>query len=126
MIRVTNERTLVLQSALQLEEGVTGTFSHKGNYYTLSTTTATDSNGADINGIIKANQRVTIALGKLKPFKYRFLVQVNPALFPKCNVQVQTLYEIGEQADLTLYIQAYKQLDLYDLPYLVRIYMIVD
>lgn len=80
--------------------------------------------GEDAGDVIKANQRVEIQLGVLKPAKYHVLIEANPALHRVGVVTHPRMVEPGDKLELSLFIRAEKQVDLTELDWLIRLYML--
>lgn len=72
----------------------------------------------------KANGRYEVPIGILNPVRYNAMVSVNPELLKLAQVSCPTILEPGEELELSLIIQPFKNLSPEKIPWLVRIYLI--
>ena len=80
--------------------------------------------GDELVSEMKANQKAVIQIGKIIPFRYNVMVVVNPELNGKVSINSPILLEAGEEVQLDIYLQSWKSLDVSELPWTVRLYVI--
>jgi hypothetical protein len=73
--------------------------------------------------VLAANQRAVLRLGTIAPPRYQALLCANPDLAESCTLQFPTIVEPHEEQALDVYITAYKQLDLAQVDWWLRIYL---
>lgn len=76
------------------------------------------------NGLIKANQKVLVDLGTVRPAKYHSIIVVHPEIIRAGVVGVAGIAEPDEEALLGFTFRADHQIDLRALPYLLRLYLL--
>jgi len=82
-----------------------------------------DDAGSEVESI-KANKRGIIHLGTISPSKYQVLVEVHPELHMLGTVGHARIVEPGDSIPLDIYITAHRSVDVANLPWTVRLYMI--
>lgn len=75
-------------------------------------------------GVIEPNQRASITMGSINPFKYNPVISINPELLALADVRIPTVYEAGEERELVMHVTAHKKVDIGKLDWLVRMYII--
>ena len=84
----------------------------------------TDKDGEPIkDGELKPGQRAYLKLGKLNADKYHILLVVNPTLARHCYIGGAMLVEPYESVDLDYMIKVEKAINLNQLDYAFRIYV---
>lgn len=84
-----------------------------------------EKDGTELAGtVLKANQRVALHLGKVAPKKYHVLLETNPTLGAYGSVQCPRILEPEDGTDLVVHFRAERQLDLAELPWVLRLYML--
>lgn len=84
-----------------------------------------DKAGDSVEGtVIKPNQKVYLPLGVINPAKYHALLEVNPKFYLDGNVGVPRILEPNEEIELVVSFRADKTVDLEDMSWTVRIYML--
>jgi hypothetical protein len=68
------------------------------------------------------NKRYVIKLGTLNPYQRSCLISVNPALYEYANVQCVSVVGPKSVADIDVFINTFKAVDLKVFEWLVRIY----
>lgn len=71
---------------------------------------------------VPAQRRAKLEIGQVSPNRCNPLLEVNPALYERADVQFQRLYEEAGLQELTIYISTKQKVDLNDLDWLVRLY----
>lgn len=76
--------------------------------------------------VVTANQRAHFRFGTFRPQKHAALIEINPAL-NQYGVAVgpRVVEPTDAESDLSIYFTAHKQLDIADLEWIVRIYLLV-
>lgn len=82
-----------------------------------------DNDGKSPEGPIRANQTVLIRLGNVHPQKFHMLLVVNPDILRNGQVGSPSLIE-PEPTSLDFTFKASRQIDLSELPYLARLYLL--
>lgn len=72
---------------------------------------------------VAANQRAKLLLGTVEPTKYQAIVSLNPALNEVATVQAPLILEPKEEIQLSLIINAHKEVDLAKLDWYCRVYL---
>jgi hypothetical protein len=81
--------------------------------------------GEEVEGTqVKANQKVFLPLGSMKPAKFHALLEVNPKFYLEGTVGFPRIVEPGQEIDLVLSFRADKAVDFADIPWIARIYLI--
>jgi hypothetical protein len=73
---------------------------------------------------LPAQRLSVIRFGTISPQKYNAMVEVNPDLIAQCDVQFARLFEPRETNSLELYIRPRVKVDLAELKYLIRLYLL--
>ena len=84
-----------------------------------------EKDGETIDGpIVKANQKVKILLGNVRPVRFHLHVASNPTLAAYGTVQHPFIIEPEDDGELALYFKADRQCDLSVLDWTIRLYLI--
>lgn len=73
---------------------------------------------------VAPNQRVSLLVGQIRPYKYQAIICVNPAFNAVATVQHPTIVEPNELTGLDLVITAHKEVDLAEFDWYARVYCI--
>lgn len=76
------------------------------------------------DGIIKPNQKVALQFGEVRPVKYNVQVSYNPALLESGLASAPFMLEPGDDGMLTLYYRADRSINVYELPWIIRLYIV--
>lgn len=82
-----------------------------------------ENDGKLLEGPIRANQTVLIRLGAVSPQKFHMMFVVNPDLTRAGQVGVHNIIE-PEPTELTITIRASRQIELSELSYFARLYLL--
>lgn len=82
-----------------------------------------EAHGKPVEGAIKANQTVLIRLGDVNPQKFHMMLVTNPDLSRAGTVGAPSLIE-PEPTTLSITFRAARQVDLLELSYLARLYLL--
>lgn len=76
------------------------------------------------DGIVKANQRVYIPFGILRPQRYTVMIDVHPELLAMGDVSCIRMAEPKEDTPFVLRLKAQAECEPCKLPWLVRLYLL--
>lgn len=76
------------------------------------------------DGIVKTNQKATLSLGSVTAKQYHIMLVPNPLLTAKAYVGGPELLEPYEELSLDYFIRAEFPIDLKELNYLFRVYVV--
>lgn len=82
-----------------------------------------ENDGKLVDGAVRANQTVLIKLGSISPQKFHMLFVPNPDLARAGTVGAPSLVE-PEPTELTITFRAARQVDLSELKYVARLYLL--
>jgi hypothetical protein len=74
--------------------------------------------------IIPANSKVKLMMGTIKPSKYNVLLQPNPELLLKASLGAPFILEPGEEQELVLVLNTFREVDLEEYTYFLRLYLV--
>lgn len=116
-------RVKVYAGIMNLPEGVEYSSDYIAMYVPLAE--GFNPSSEEIIAVGKANSRaVLLPAVQVKPAKYRIQVVPNPALYEYADVFHEPLIEPGSDSQPKLYVRFRKDLELDQLSYLVRLYLV--
>ena len=116
-------RVKVYAGIMNLPEGVEYSSDYIAMYVPLAY--GFNPSSEEVVAIGKANSRAVLVPDlSVSPAKYRIQVVPNPVLYEYADVMHEPLLEPGSDSQPKLYVRFRKDLDLSELKYLVRLYLV--
>jgi hypothetical protein len=94
------------------------------NYSSIEVLSGTGAGPLVDSTELPAQRLSVIRFGTISPQKYNAMMEVNPQLISQCDVQFVRLYEPRETNTLELYVRPRAKVDLAELQYLIRLYLL--
>ena len=88
-------------------------------------TVVSGKDAGELEGLeLPAQRNIQLLFGYITPLKYNGMMDINPLIYSKAEVSFQRIFEPGEKADLRLFIRTKEKLDLNELEWIARFYLL--